>query len=179
MMLIGLVCLAGGMLAAAALPFYATVLLALAMAGLGKSCFDPALQAYVGARVPWERRGLAIGLLEFAWAGSSLIGIPVVGWLIGRLGWRSPFLVLGVLAVSSLGLLAALLPRVPPSRGSAPRAMSARQAWRLLARRRAALGSLGYSICFAMPMTRSSSSTGPGSSTTFSCRWPLWARPPL
>jgi MFS family permease len=50
MMLTGLGILAVGMLSAAALPFYATVLLALALAGLGKSCFDPALLAYVGAR---------------------------------------------------------------------------------------------------------------------------------
>src|SRR5215470_20337685 len=60
LMLLGLGGLAGGMLAAALLPSYATVLIALAMAGFGKSCFEPAVQAFVGARVRWERRGLAI-----------------------------------------------------------------------------------------------------------------------
>jgi len=148
MMLIGLACLACGMLAAAVLPLYATVLLALLLAGVGKSCFDPALQAYVGARVPWARRGFAVGLIEFAWAGSSLIGIPTVGWLIGSFGWRSPFLVLGLLALLSLVLLAILLPRVPAS--AARRGVPAWQAWRLLVRRRAALGGLGYSLCFGM-----------------------------
>ena len=150
MMLIGLACLACGMLAAAVLPLYATVLLALLLAGLGRSCFDPALQAYVGARVAWERRAFAVGLIEFAWAGSSLIGIPTVGWLIGSFGWRSPFLVLGSLALSSLVLLAILLPRVPVSPDAARRSVPARQGWRLLVRRRAALGGLGYSFCFAM-----------------------------
>jgi predicted MFS family arabinose efflux permease len=150
MMLIGLACLACGMLAAAVLPLYATVLLALLLAGLGKSCFDPALQAYVGARVAWERRGFAVGLIEFAWAGSSLIGIPTVGWLIGSFGWRSPFLALGSLTMLSLLLLAILLPRVPGSRAAARRGVPAGQAWRLLVRRRAALGGLGYSLCFAM-----------------------------
>jgi DHA1 family inner membrane transport protein len=167
MMLIGLASLACGMLAAAALPLYATVLLALLMAGLGKSCFDPALQAYVGARVPWARRGFAVGLIEFAWAGSSLIGIPTVGWLIGRFGWHSPFLALGLLAALSVLLLAMLLPRSvpsplrgegqgegwstrPPSRNVPPRGVPAGQGWRLLVRRRAALGGLGYSFCFAM-----------------------------
>ena len=150
MMLIGLACLGCGMLAAAVLPLYATVLLALLMAGLGKSCFDPAVQAYVGARVPWARRGFAVGLIEFAWAGSSLIGIPTVGWLIGRFGWHFPFLALGLLAASSVVLLAMLLPRVPVSRDSAPRSVPAGQGWRLLVRRRPALGGLGYSFCFAM-----------------------------
>ncbi len=150
MMLIGLACLACGMLAAAVLPLYATVLLALLLAGVGKSCFDPALQAYVGACVPWARRGFAVGLIEFAWAGSSLIGIPTVGWLIGTFGWPSPFLVLGLLALLSLVFLAILLPRVPVSRGAARRGMPGREAWRLLVRRRAALGGLGYSLCFGM-----------------------------
>jgi predicted MFS family arabinose efflux permease len=150
MMLIGLACLAGGMLAVGVLPLYATVLLALLLAGVGKSCFDPALQAYIGARVPWARRGFAVGLIEFAWAGSSLIGIPTVGWLIGTFGWRSPFLVLGLLALLSVVFLAILLPRVPVSRGAARRGVPVREAWCLLVRRRAALGGLGYGLCFGM-----------------------------
>jgi DHA1 family inner membrane transport protein len=150
MMLIGLASLATGMLAAAALPLYPTVLVALLLAGIGKSCFDPAVQAFIGARVPWQRRGLAIGLVEVAWAGSSLVGIPLVGWLIGRHGWRSPFLLLGVCAVASFALLALLLPPVQPARAADPARMSVIQGWRLLLRRRAALGALGYSVCFNM-----------------------------
>lgn len=149
MMLAGLASLAAGMLTAAALPLYATVLLALALAGVGKSCFDPALQAFVGARVRWERRGLAVGLMEFAWAGSSLLGIPLVGYLIGRHGWRSPFVLLGALALAGLVLLALLLPRVP-SASAAPRAVGVGESWRLLLRRRSAIGALGYSVCFSM-----------------------------
>jgi predicted MFS family arabinose efflux permease len=178
MMLIGLACLACGMLAAAVVPLYATVLLALLLAGVGKSCFEPALQAYVGARVPWARRGFAVGLIEFAWAGSSLIGIPTVGWLIGSFGWRSPFLVLGLLALSSVVFLAIVLPRVPVSRGAARRGVLVSEAWRLLVRRRAALGGLGYSLCFGMAMTFCSSSTAPGSSSTSGSPSPRWARPP-
>jgi predicted MFS family arabinose efflux permease len=150
MMLVGLASLATGMLAAAALPLYATVLLALVLTGFSKGCFAPALQAYVGARVSWERRGLAIGLAEFAWAGSSLIGIPVVGWLIGRHGWRSPFLLLGLGAVASALLLALLLPRVRLAHAAGPARMTVVHGWRMLRRRRAALGVLGYSVCFSM-----------------------------
>ena len=150
MMLVGLGSLATGMLAAAALPFYATVLLALALAGVGKSCFDPAVQAYVGARVRWERRGQAVGLMEFGWAGSSLIGIPVVGWLIQRHGWRSPFPLLGALALACLVLLALLLPRVHVAKTAPARAPSVTASWKLLLRRRPALGALGYSVCFSM-----------------------------
>jgi predicted MFS family arabinose efflux permease len=150
MMLLGLALLAAGMLAAAALPLYATLMLALLLAGIGKSCFDPAVQAFIGARVSWARRGLAIGLVEFAWAGSSLVGIPLIGWLIGRHGLRSPFLFLGLCAVASFALLALLLPRVEPARPAGAGRLTVIHAWRLLVRRRAALGVLGYSVCFTM-----------------------------
>jgi MFS family permease len=88
-------------------PFYGVILIALFLAGLGKSIFDPALQAYVGARVPFHRRGLVIGFLEFSWAGSTLLGIPAIALLIDRLGWRSPFFVMG-----GLGLLGILILRI-------------------------------------------------------------------
>ena len=100
MMLAGLGMLAVGMFAGGFLPFYGVILVSFFLAGLGKSVFDPAIQAYVSERVPYNRRGLAIGFLEFSWAGSTIVGIPLLGLLIDRLGWRSPFFTLG-----GLGLL--------------------------------------------------------------------------
>ena len=60
--------LAAGMLAAALFPLYAVVLVALFLAGLGKSILDPAMQAWAGNRVPYRRRALVIGILETSWA---------------------------------------------------------------------------------------------------------------
>ena len=107
MMQAGMALLVVGMFAAGFLPFYGVILVALFLAGLGKSMFDPALQAFVGERVPFHRRGMAIGFLEFAWAGSTLLGIPAIALLIDRLGWRAPFFVMG-----GLGLLGILVIRV-------------------------------------------------------------------
>lgn len=145
-MLIGLAMLAAGMLIGGLLPVYPAVLLALFLAGLGKSVFDPAIQAFTSERVPYERRGLAIGLIEVSWAGSSLLGIPAAGLLIDRLGWRSPFLALG-----SLAILIAIVLRflIPDDRGHAHHRTSGagnRQAWQRLRRDRAALGALGFSF---------------------------------
>lgn len=144
MMLAGLTMLAVGMLAGGALPVYGVVLLALFLGGLGKSAFDPALQAYVGERVPYERRGLAIGLIEFAWAGSSLVGIPLVGLLIDRLGWHSPFLALGGLGLLSAVALAALIPSDRRQQRDTDAPASLWQVWQQLSRERAALGALGF-----------------------------------
>ncbi len=146
MMLTGLAMLTGGMLVGGLFPVYGVVLLGLFLAGLGKSVFDPALHAYVGERVPYRRRGLAIGMLEFSWAGSALVGIPLVGLLMERLGWRSPFFVLG-----GLGLLSVVARRGRgPAAGPRPRAPGARPGVRAAGRgvggARAARGALGFGL---------------------------------
>ena len=163
MMLAGLSMLTVGMLASGLLPVYGMVLLGLFLAGLAKSVFDPALHAYVGERVPYQRRGLAIGMLEFAWAGSALVGIPLVGLLIERLGWRSPFFVLGGLGLLSVVVLRALIPNdggeprhndghqqrtcpAPQVQGDTESLPGFREAWRQLSGERAALGALAFGL---------------------------------
>jgi len=72
-------------------PTFPGFVLALIFTGLGKYVFDPAMQAYLGDRVPYERRGLALTLTELAWSGSFVLGIPLMTWLIARNGWLAPF----------------------------------------------------------------------------------------
>ena len=146
MMLTGMTLLVAGMFAGGLFPFYGVILIALFLAGLGKSMFDPALQAYVSERVPFHRRGLAIGFLEFSWAGSTLLGIPLIAILIDRLGWRAPFFVMGGLGI--LGILALSILIEKTARKKAPGQSSPlfRGAWRQLLRERAALGALSYSF---------------------------------
>ena len=105
MMLAGMAMLITGMLIAGFLPLYGIVLIALFLTGLAKNTFDPAIQAYVGERIPYSKRGLAIGILEFSWASSALIGIPIIGFLINGLGWRSPFFFIGGMGFICLALL--------------------------------------------------------------------------
>jgi len=150
MMLTGLIMLTAGALIGGALPIYGAVMLALFLAGLGKSIFDPALHAYAGEQVPYRRRGLAIGVVEFSWAGSSLLGIPLIGLLMERLGWRSPFWVLGGVGALSAFALGMLIPRNRPQRPVSSGPSGFRGAWRRLGRERAAVGALGF--CFLASM---------------------------
>jgi DHA1 family inner membrane transport protein len=138
--------LAGGMLFGGTFPVYGGVLLALFLAGLGKSVYDPAVQAYVGESVPYERRGRAIGLIEFAWAGSSLLGVPFIGLLIDRLGWRSPFFLLGGVGLLSATAAMLLFPSDPRPRQSTDIASGLWQAWRRVSRESAALCALGFGL---------------------------------
>ncbi len=146
MMLTGMTLLVAGMFAGGLFPFYGVVLVALFLAGLGKSIFDPALQAYVSERVPFHRRGLAIGLLEFSWAGSTLLGIPVIAVLIDRLGWRAPFFVMGGLGILGILALRILIEKTGQKKAPGQSLAIFRGAWQQLLRERAALGALSYAF---------------------------------
>jgi len=84
-------------------PTYTTLVVALIAVGLSKWLFDPALLAYVGDRVAFERRGTPMALVELSWSGAYLLGVPAVGLLIGAAGWVAPFPTLA--AVALLGAL--------------------------------------------------------------------------
>ena len=146
MMLTGMALLVAGMFAGGFFPFYGVILIALFLAGLGKSIFDPALQAYVGERVPFHRRGLVIGFLEFSWAGSTLLGIPAIALLIDRLGWRSPFFVMGGLGLLGILILQILIEKGGQKDPQEDSLLLFKDAWRPLLRERAALGALFYSF---------------------------------
>jgi predicted MFS family arabinose efflux permease len=94
-------------------PVYAAFLIALLLASLGNNIFLPAVQAYVGDRVPYEKRGAALSFLEVSWAGAFIVGVPIVGFLIAQAGWQSPFLSLFVLGVMSIASVAFLVPNLP------------------------------------------------------------------
>jgi MFS transporter, DHA1 family, inner membrane transport protein len=150
MLLAGLGFLSAGMLGGGLFPYYGVILIGLFLAGLGKSSFDPALLAYVGERVPFRRRGLFVGLMETAWAASTLVGVPLIGFLIARMGWRAPFFAIGFLALLGLGALALLThsPGVGKPGNKAPFAMIG--AWKKFAMNRPALGIVGFSFFISM-----------------------------
>jgi predicted MFS family arabinose efflux permease len=120
LMLIGVALLIVGAAVCATLPFYAAFLAAFVTFGIARSVYDPTMQAYIGDRVPYERRGRAMGVTELSWSGAWLLGVPATGWLIARAGWQSPFTALAALGAAGLLLLSSLLPRdVPVSANSA------------------------------------------------------------
>ncbi len=70
--------------------------------GLGSTAFLPTQFAYISDMVTYDRRGRAMAAVDLSFAVTGIVLLPIVGWLIDALGWRSPFLIL-----SGLGLLAA------------------------------------------------------------------------
>jgi predicted MFS family arabinose efflux permease len=104
LMLFGLVILTTGTLFVALAPSFGAVLIAVAFLSLCKAVYDPAVLAHLGDTVPYERRGRMMGILALMWPTSWLIGVPLAGFLIDRVNWRAPFIMIFFLGVLSLGL---------------------------------------------------------------------------
>jgi predicted MFS family arabinose efflux permease len=110
-MLAGISLFTAGMAAVAIHPGFITFGIALLLAILGKYLFDPSMQAYIGDRVPYGRRGTALAVTEAAWSLSFILGIPLMGYLIAKYGWNAPFPVLGILGLAAFAIIGWMVPR--------------------------------------------------------------------
>lgn len=91
-------------------PTYLTFLITLALTLMGKYVYDPSVQAYIGDRISYQRRGTVIAATETSWSLSFILGVPLMGLVIARIGWIAPFPVLGFLGLIGFCLLARMLP---------------------------------------------------------------------
>jgi predicted MFS family arabinose efflux permease len=149
MMILGLAMLSGGMFAGGFFPYYGVILITFFLAGLGKNVFDPAVQAYVSERVPYHRRATAIGFLEISWAGSTLVGIPLIALLIDRLGWRSPFLGMGIMGICGIIAMGVLFSPDEPSAPIPRPALPMKKVLPIILQDKASLGALAYVFFFS------------------------------
>ncbi|MFN2136105.1 MAG: MFS transporter [Candidatus Promineifilaceae bacterium] len=93
---LGMMILAGGSLILVIWPAYWALGVALVATGIAKILYDPAMQAYVGDEVPYNRRGRAIAITEYSWSLALLAGVPILGLVFQRQGWQAPFLWIGI-----------------------------------------------------------------------------------
>jgi predicted MFS family arabinose efflux permease len=110
-LIISLVLLGFGCFIVVIWPSYWPLGATLVLIGLVKVIFDPAMQAYIGDAVPYQKRGKAMAFTELAWAGSLLIGAPTVGFIIQRQGWQAPFFWIGIGSLIVAVLVWKIIPR--------------------------------------------------------------------
>ncbi len=113
-MLSGLVVFIFGMVVVMVWPTFPAFVLALVLSLLGKYIYDPSMQAYLGDRIAYQRRGRVLAVTELSWSLSFLVGVPLMGFLIARFGWQAPFPVLALMGLLALGVLAWLVPLDKP-----------------------------------------------------------------
>jgi DHA1 family inner membrane transport protein len=100
-------------------PTFPAFFIALSLAMIGYLIFVPSLQAYLGDQVPYKKRGRILGITEFAWSISAIVGVPLVGLIIAHHGWLAPFPLIALLGAMAFILLAWMLPKDPkPAAGN-------------------------------------------------------------
>lgn len=109
-MLAGLVVFSLGVLLVLLMPTPLGFFFFLVFSMLGKSIFDPSLQAYFGDNIPYSRRGFVMGLIEVSWSLSFFLGMPLIGFILSRFGLLEPFLVLVVFSLVSILVVLGLIP---------------------------------------------------------------------
>jgi predicted MFS family arabinose efflux permease len=110
---LGLTLFGASLLIVGAWPTLPALFLSLILAAVGKLILDPAVGAYLGDRVPYARRGLAMALSEVSWSGAFLLGVPLAGWLIARTTWHRPFVLLALLGLACAVAMRFLVPTDP------------------------------------------------------------------
>lgn len=113
-LLLGLFFLAIGGLCIGSRASYAWVLIGFIFTGLAHAAYNPSVQSYVSAHVPYALRARALGFLESSWSASWFVGMPLGGFLIAHYGWHVPYVAVGVMGIFLL-LLTARMPAAPQS----------------------------------------------------------------
>lgn len=62
--------------------------------GAGLTSFTPTLHAFLSERLPWNRRGRGLAIVEYAWALAGIAGLFLMGFAIEFASWRAPFFIL-------------------------------------------------------------------------------------
>jgi len=143
-MLIGMGLFCIGLSLVAAFPGIVTLFIVVMLIISAKFVFDPALQAYLAERIPYSQRGLAVALSELAWSGAVLIGVPLVGILIARGGWRAPFLPLAVVGALAAVWIVLIIPADAPH-GRHAKAITLRQ-WLSLLREPSVMAAMAINL---------------------------------
>lgn len=92
-----------GTILVGASPNVAMAAVGMAVMGLGLGSFVPLLHAYLSSRLPWNLRARGLGVVEYAWALTGILGLSLLGWVIAATSWRVPLILLGfALVIASI-----------------------------------------------------------------------------
>jgi predicted MFS family arabinose efflux permease len=108
---------AAGHALAALVPGLSALLPVRAISVLGAAVFTPQAAAAISVLAPPEQRGRAITMVFLGWSLSSVLGMPMTGYLAEAYGWRWAFAMVAVLGVAAAAGVWRSLPdgvRPPP-----------------------------------------------------------------
>ena len=80
------------------------------LTGLAAGTFSTCSIAYVADYFPYERRGVAMSVVQAGYFGALVLGVPVANQIAKWQSWRTSFAFFGALALIAFFLIALLLP---------------------------------------------------------------------
>ena len=143
-MVTAMVVLSAALAAVALWPGYWIFVAFLLLGIVAQILYQPAHQAYISERVPYEQRGRVLAITELAWAGAMLIGVPLVGWMLARapsleIGLPRPFVFLSILGIVSVVMLSKTLSN---HRNGIDKSVNAFSHWKIVLTNRSVIAGL-------------------------------------
>lgn len=93
-------------------PSYGVLLMARVISGLFGGLTSALILAIIGDVVPDSRRGRAMGLVMAAFSVASVLGVPLGLFLASLSDWHTPFYILTLLSLISLGMIIRFIPSI-------------------------------------------------------------------
>ncbi|WP_026954980.1 MFS transporter [Algoriphagus vanfongensis] len=93
-------------------PSYSVLLMARVISGLFGGLTSALILAIIGDVVPDSRRGRAMGLVMAAFSVASVLGVPLGLFLASLSDWHTPFYILTLLSLVSLGMIIRFIPSI-------------------------------------------------------------------
>lgn len=139
--------LANGLSALA--PDYGWMLAFRFLSGLPHGAYFGVAALVAASLVPPERRAQAVARTMLGLTVATIAGVPLANWMGQALGWRWGLAVVAVLALATVALVRAFVPKEPPPVGASPLrelgALGRRQVWLTLG-----IGAIGFGGMFAV-----------------------------
>lgn len=103
---------------------YAGFYISQCTAYFGAFLYVSSCQAFIGDKVPYEKRGTVMAITEMGWALSYIIGMPLVSLGIGLMGWYAPFPALAAAGLAGMFLIYRTIPDDAPAKISGEKVFS-------------------------------------------------------
>jgi len=102
---------ATGLVLSYAAPTMTTLILTRSLVGIGAGLLSMLIQVYIGDVIPYERRGLVMGVVMSGYFAAMVLGIPLGSYIAEHAGWRMTFGTAAIAALILFVCLVFLLPR--------------------------------------------------------------------
>ena len=137
-------------LLSAVAPSYAVLGLARFLDGLPHGAYFGVASLVAASLVTPDRRGRAVASVMLGLSVANVVGVPLATFLGQQVGWRTTYLLGGLLALATVGLVLALVPSVPgdpeaSGRKEAREFFGSLQVWLTMA-----VGAVGFGGMFAV-----------------------------